>query len=223
MNQRITKHIDLIFESAPKTKKAMELKEELIQNSNEKYEDMIAHGSSEDDAFQSVIASIGDVTELFDDLEDKNQYNMKEADKKKKALLTAIAIGLYIFAGVAFFTCVMIDEAVYSNIDISTLGIIIAAAICIIPTCMLVYAASMYPEYHKKEDNMVEEYKESKNMTNRDKAIKEAVSVIIWMLVLITYFLVSFFTGAWYITWVIFLIGACVQAISELVFSLKRD
>ena len=223
MNERIRKHIDLIFESAPKTRKAMDLKEELLQNTNEKYQDLISHGYSEEDAFQNVIASIGDVTELFDDLEDKNLCNMKEKDRKKRAMITAIAIGLYIFAGVAFFTCVLIDDSIMLPFDFSLVGLILAAAICIIPTCMLVYAANMYPEYHKRESSMVENYKEAKYLNNKDKSVKEAVSAIIWSLVLIIYFLISFTTMAWYITWIIFPIGACVQAIAELLFSLKRN
>ncbi|HKM35728.1 MAG TPA: permease prefix domain 1-containing protein [Lachnospiraceae bacterium] len=223
MNERIKKHIDLIFESAPKTRKAMDLKEELLLNTNEKFQDLISNGYSEEDAFQNVIASIGDVTELFDDLEDKNLFTMREADRKKRAIITAIAIGLYIFAGIAFFTCVLIDDSIATTFDVTTLGLIMAAAICIIPTCMLVYVANMYPEYQKKEENMVENYKESKSMTNKDKVVKEAVSVIIWMIIFIIYFLISFTTMAWYITWVIFLIGACVQAIAELIFSLKRN
>ncbi len=223
MNERIRKHIDLIFESAPKTRKAMDLKEELLQNTNEKYQDLISHGYSEEDAFQNVIASIGDVTELFDDLEDKNLCNMKEKDRKKRAMITAIAIGLYIFAGIAFFTCVLIDESIMLPFDFSLVGLILAAAICIIPTCMLVYAANMYPEYHKRENSMVESYKEAKYLNNKDKSVKEAVSAIIWSLVLIIYFLISFTTMAWYITWIIFPIGACVQAIAELLFSLKRN
>lgn len=223
MNERIKKHIDLIFESAPKTRKAMDLKEELLQNTNEKYQDLISHGYSEEDAFQNVIASIGDVTELFDDLEDKNLCNMKEKDRKKRAMITAIAIGLYIFAGVAFFTCALIDESIMLPFDFSLVGLILAAAICIIPTCMLVYAANMYPEYQKRENSMVESYKEAKYLNNKDKSVKEAVSAIIWSLVLIIYFLISFTTMAWYITWILFPIGACVQAIADLLFSLKRN
>lgn len=223
MNERIKKHIDLLFESAPKTRKAMDLKEELLQNTNEKYQDLIGNGYSEEDAFQNVVASIGDVTELFDDLEDKNLYTMREADRKKRAIITAIAIGLYIFAGITFFTCALIDDSIATHFDVSILGLIIAAAICIIPTCMLVYVANMYPEYQKKEENMVENYKESKYTNNKDKVVREAISVIIWMLILILYFLISFTTMAWYITWIIFLIGGCVQAIAELIFSLKRN
>lgn len=223
MNERIKKHIDLLFESAPKTRKAMDLKEELLLNTNEKYQDLISNGYTDEDAYQNVVESIGDVTELFDELEDKNLYNMREADRRKRALVTSIAIGLYIFAGITFFTCVLIEDSIATHFDVVILGLILAAAICIIPTCMLVYVANMYPEYQKKEENLVESLKESRYTTDKDKAVKDAVSAIIWMLALIFYFIISFITMAWYITWVIFLIGGCIQAITELIFSLKRN
>ncbi len=224
MNERIRKHINLIFESAPKTRKAMDLKEEMIQNSNEKYQDLISQGYEEEDAFQNVVASIGDVTELFSDLKDKDIYHMSEADRRKKALLTAIAIGLYIFSGVVFFGCAMMDTSIDPmGFDLSIFGLVLAAAICIVPTCMLVYAAKMYPEYQKKDNSMVEEYKEIKCSNTKEKAVKEAVSGIIWSLVLTAYFIISFISMAWYITWVIFLIGACIQAVAGLIFSLRRN
>lgn len=223
MNEKIRKHIEMLFATAPKTRKALDMKEEMTQNTIEKYEDLLKEGYAPEDAYQTVINSIGDVTELFEDLEEKNPLCLTEGERKKKAMLTAIAVGLYIFAGVAFFACVLLaDTFLYTaGIDFSLLGLILAGAICIVPTCMLVYAANMYPNYHKKEENLVENYKEAKHASNRDKAIKKSISSIIWTLTLVLYFIISFNTMAWYITWVIFLIGGCVQAVVELILSLK--
>ena len=39
---------------------------------------------------------------------------------------------------------------------------------------------------------------------------------------LIVYFAVSFLTGAWYITWLIFLIGTAVMNIVKAIFDLIR-
>ncbi len=223
MEEKIRKHFNELFAGAPKTRKAMEMKEEMIQNSIDKYQDLLGEGYSETDAFENVIGSIGDVTELFEDLEEKNLLNLSEKDRRKKAMLTSISVGIYIFAGCVFFICQMLDEVWRTGWDFSILGLVLAALVCIPPTCMLVYAANMYPDYRKKEEeNMVEHYKESKHTSNREKAIKGSVSTIIWTLVIVLYFLISFTSSAWYVTWVIFLIGACVQAVFELLYSLKR-
>ena len=74
MNERVKRYLDELFEDAPKTRKAMELKEEMMQNSMEKYQDLLSDGWSEEDAYKNVIGSIGDVTELFEDLEEKNLF-----------------------------------------------------------------------------------------------------------------------------------------------------
>ncbi len=222
MQEKIRNHINELFAEAPKTRKAMDLKEEMTQNTIEKYEDLIREGYSEEDALQNVIHSIGDVTELFQDLEERNLLTLPEKDRQKKALLTAISVGLYILAGVAFVYFQFIATVSYND-ELGLLGLVIAGAICIPPTCMLVYAANMYPNYQKrKEESLVELYKEARYSSNQEKAIKRSVSVIIWTIILVSYFIISFATDAWYITWVIFLIGACAQAVSELIFSIKR-
>lgn len=143
-------------------------------------------------------------------------------------MITAVAVGFYIFAGVVFFLGTFLEESFFwsgSMIDYTLLGLIIAGAICILPTCMLVYSANMYPDYSKKknQDSIVENYKETVHEQNKSKAIKSSISVIIWTLTLVVYFLISFITMAWYVTWVIFLIGACVQAIAECDFTVEKN
>lgn len=224
MEEKIRKHFNELFTDAPKTRKAIEMKEEMTQNSIDKYHDLLGEGYSETDAFENVIGSIGDVTELFGDLEEKNIFSLSEKDRRKKALLTSVSVGMYIFAGCVFFFAQMLDEIYRTAWDFSILGLVLTALVCIPPTCMLVYAANMYPDYRKKEEeNMVERYKESRHTSNRDKAIKGSVSTIIWTIVIIMYFLISFTSSAWHVSWVIFLIGACVQAVFELLYSLKRS
>ncbi len=219
MQEKIKQHLDELFADAPKTRKAMELKEEMTRNTIDKYQDLISEGYQEDAAYQNVIGSIGDVTELFGDLEEKNLLTLSEVDRRKKALLTAIAVGLYIFAGVVLFgTTLLADYYAINN----TLALVLAGLVCIPPTCMLVYASYMYPDYTKREESLVEQYKESRYSGNREKAVMTSISSIIWLLTLALYFLISFTSGGWHVTWVIFLIGGCIQAIVTLVYSLRR-
>ncbi len=228
MQEKIKQYFNQLFEDAPKTRKALELKQEMTQNALDKYEDMLQEGYSEEDAYQNVIQSIGDVTELFGELEEKNLLVLPEEDRKKRAMLKAVSIGLYIFAVIVFFFFATIGDVFWGNgaymPDLTMLGLCLAALICIVPTIMLIYAANMYPNYtKKKEDNMVEVYKEERYLDNREKAICSSVSAIVWTLSLVLYFLISFLTFAWYITWVIFLMAACAQAIVLLVFSLRKE
>ncbi len=224
MKEKIEQYFNQLFEEAPKTRKALELKQELTQNALDKYEDIMQEGRySEEDAYQNVIQSVGDVRELFDDLEEKSLLELPEKDRKKRAMLKAAAVGLYIFAGVMFFGLETLSATV-PGYPFDGMGLAVAGLICIAPTIMLVYAANMYPGYSKKvSTNMVEEYQQEKYRSGRNKEIMGAVSCIIWTAALVLYFLISFTVGGWHITWVIFLIAACVQSIAVLINSLRMD
>ena len=75
MDERIRQYFNTIFAEAPKTRRALDLKQEMMQSAIDKYNDMVADGYSEEDAYQNVINSIGDVTELFPEVEEKNLWS----------------------------------------------------------------------------------------------------------------------------------------------------
>ena len=183
MNERIVRHMDMLFDAAPRTRKTLELKQEMTQNANDKYQDLLADGYSEEDAYQNVIGSIGDVSELFEDLEERTPYTMSEEDRKKKALITSISVGMYIFAGVVFFLCQWLDEMPGGEyMEYGSLGLVLAAAICIVPTCLLVYVSNLYPNYKKEDDSMVEEYKEVTSAGKASKISSFFIDKTIWPL-----------------------------------------
>ena len=226
MKEKIRQHFNQLFAEAPKTRKALDLKQEMIQNAMDKYDDMVADGYPEEDAYRNVIESIGDVSELFPEVEEKNLFTLPERDRKKRAMLTAVAVGMYIFAAAVFFFCGCIEGMFYHKygFGLSNFGLVIALLICIAPTIMLVYAANMYPDYTKKdESDMVEKYKEARYNSNRETAVRRSINSIIWTLAIVLYFVISFATFDWHITWIIFLMALCVQSIVRLIFSLRKD
>lgn len=224
MNEKIREHIETLFEDAPKTRKALELKEELLANSEERYQDLIAHSVSSEDAIKNVINSIGNVSELFQGLEDNGgeDVNEREARIRKAAFYKTIAIGLYIFSVVVFLTCGLFGESINTRVDLAAIGLIIMLLIDIIPTCMLVYISSTFPKYKKQEDTVVEDFKEWKSGSVKTKSVKSAINSVIWTSTVLLYFAISFATYAWYATWIIFLVALCVQAVVELLFRLKE-
>lgn len=223
MQEKIRKHIMELFADAPRTRKAKELREEMTQNAMEKYQDLVGEGHSEEEAFRNVIASIGDVSELFDGLKEQDPLTLSEEERKKKAILTSAAAGLYIFAGVMLIAGMVFVRTYFPlESEWNLLALALAALLCIPPTCMLVYTANMYPSYHKKEDNFVELYKETVSLGNKEKAVRSSVCLIVAMLTLILYFLVSFVSRRWDMSWIIFLAGGCGLAIVRLIFSLRQ-
>ena len=65
MNEKLRNYVNILFAAAPKTAKAEEIKEELLTNLNDKYNDLLANGYDSAAAFNLALAGIGDVDELF--------------------------------------------------------------------------------------------------------------------------------------------------------------
>lgn len=64
MNRRLQEEVERLFKDAPQSRAAAEMKEELLANLNEKYNDFLAAGKSEEEAFRLTMESIGDIDEL---------------------------------------------------------------------------------------------------------------------------------------------------------------
>ena len=229
MNEKLRNQLNGLFEKAPKTRKALELKEELLSNAEDRYQDLIRDGISPEDATKNVIISIGNVAELFKGLEEEESEDkfMSFEKAKKVAIYKTVAIGIYIFSAIVFLFFGMMNTYQSSwywganQFDYLWFGLIIMLLIDIIPTCMLVYMYSLYPKYVRRDDTLVEEFKEWKVKNTKTKSIKISVSLILWSLILMIYFVVSFLTMKWYITWILFLVAICIQFVILLLFQLK--
>lgn len=224
MNEKMRTHIDTLFEDAPKNRKALELKEELLANSEERYQDLISNGFTPDAAFKNVINSIGNVSELFQGLQefDTNDQRMYEERIRKNSLIKTISIGLYIFSIALFISFGLLKVTLNTRIDLSMVGFILMILIDIIPTCMLVYISSMYPNYHKHENTVVEEFKEWKHDSFKLQSVKSSILCILWTMTFVLYFVISFATYAWHVTWILFLVALCLHTILDLLIRIKE-
>lgn len=109
MNDKIRKYVNELFENAPNTKRAYDLKDEIISNANDKYNDLISEGKSVEEAYNQVIQEIGNVDELINELVKNNPIN-KESNmeaKRKTALTVSISIGIYILSVISV---IVLDE-----------------------------------------------------------------------------------------------------------------
>ena len=65
MEDKLRRYVDGLFEEATPSRKTVELKEEMIQNLEDKYNDLLKDGKTPEAAFNIVIAGIGDVSALL--------------------------------------------------------------------------------------------------------------------------------------------------------------
>ena len=233
MKERLRTFMDELLKDVPKSRKVLELKEELIGNMEERYEDLMGQGYREEDAYQCALDSVGDVRELFREfMEPLDTAERKEEDftvRRKRSLLNAVSVSLYI---VGF--CRVDDHSSHrlrgqfhrgGGCGLRPYGFIVMLIFTAVATGMRVYCSGLYgkyQKYEKKDDTIVEEFKEWKSGTDRSREMRKAIDSVIWLLATILYFVISFGTMAWYITWVIWLIAPCAQTIVHLVMEQER-
>lgn len=218
MYERLRIRVDELFAEAPKTNRANELKEEILANLIEKYNDFIAAGKTPEEAIEKSIAGIGDLDELIRGLKENNIFSYEEIQKerKKSALIIATSVGLYIFGVVVLIFSV---EVLRINDNI---GVCLMLTIDAIATAMIIYNAISKPKYTKTDDTLVEEFKEWKSANNEKNKIIQSIKSIIWTLIVISYLLISFIFNAWAFSWIIFIVGVAIEKIITLIFQLKE-
>lgn len=220
MNEKLRAYVEELFKDAPKTIQIVELKEEILQNTLDRYNDLLAEGKSEEAAYNISVAGIGDVSSLIDSLTApvaSSGYTREEiaANGKKRSLLLSAAVALYIL-------CV-VPPVIFDEIDgLEPLGIVLMFVMAAAATAIIIYREGIKLRYNKSADTVVEEFKEWNRDTKERKSVLSAVNGAVWALTLIIYLTVSILSGAWFITWLIFFIGGAVTNIIKAIFDLTR-
>ena len=216
MKEKIINHLETIFEDAPTTKAAHELKEELLSNSLSKYDDLISGGENPEAAYKVVISGIGDVSSLIEQLNNKSQMDPKliEKSKMRSAVLVSIAVMLFILSIIPLI--VASENPGYETLELA--GLLLMASLGV---ALLVFNNMTKPEYLKKEETVVEDFKQWQAEKTQKKTFRAAVSTLIWTITIAAYFVISFLSNFWHITWVIFLIAAALEAFITLMISMR--
>lgn len=127
-----------------------------------------------------------------------------DENKQKRIGGLAIAILLY-FVAVAW----IVSSIAFFKVS-PILATSIFLIICGVATCLIVYTAIVY-----KKKLSPEEEKQHK--------LYKQVDSILALLFTAIYFIVSFATFAWHITWIIFILYALASEIAKLILSLRSD
>ena len=157
MNEKLREHIEELFKNAPQTRQAVEIKEEILQNTIDRYNDLKAEGKSDEAAYNIAIAGIGDVDHLIDSIiapVASSGYSREEIRKNqnKRTLLLAVAVALYILCVVPVIIC---DEIGVNEV----FGIVSMFVIAAVATALIIYRSGMRLEYMPTDDTVVEDFK----------------------------------------------------------------
>ena len=107
-------------------------------------------------------------------------------------------------------------------LDDSILGVVIMFVMVAVATGIVIYNNMTKPKYLKKDSTVVEEFKEWKASNVEKNTLYKSITGAMWSVIVIIYFVISFLTMAWHITWIIFLIGSALQGIVHAIFELKK-
>lgn len=213
MEQRLKNHIDAIFQNMPQNQDAQEIKEEILQNLIDKYYDLLAEGKDEETAYSIAVASIGDISGLFQHTPVVDPTVLQK-QKSRSALLTSIAIMLYILS--------VIPPIIFASTPFTdTLGPILMFVMVAIATGLLIYNSKIKISKGPQSETIVNEFKEWQAGNPSRKSKMNSIKGVLWSLTVLVYLVVSFFTMAWYITWLIFIVAVAVEQIIKLCFTMK--
>jgi len=221
MEDKLRRYVDGLFARTAPTKKAVELKEEMLQNLHDKYMDLISEGKAPEAAYNIAIAGIGDVSGLLMELEaeapeapDMVEY---EAARRRSAMITAVSVMMIIMSSLPL---IMLD--LFRVAHATVIGLPIMLTTIAVASGLLVYNYMTKPRRYRGSDTIVDEFREWQSSAHDRKSLRKAVSTALWSLILALYFIISFWSSAWHITWVVFIFGAAIEAFINMFFALKQ-
>ena len=203
-NLALIQYVQLLFAGAADCD---DTRQEILQNTLDRYDDLIAAGKTPEAAYRLAIMGIGDINEILGRTSGTPAVmpvpavSQEKQDTPTKKILRAIGVGLYILCPLPLFS------------DGGTDGLCGTLIFIAIATALVILGA-------KKEGS--ESKSGTAENTTPETELKKSVSGLIWAVGLAIYFIVSFLTGAWYITWVIFPITAAVQGLVKAILDLKE-
>lgn len=224
MEDKLRAYMDEVFQNIKPTKKAIEMKEEILQNLIDKYNDLLDEGKTQEAAYNIAIASLGDMDELlegFNNINNQQHFNKEsEAARKKSAMLISIAVMLYIISVIPpIIFSYTSDRGFFGEV----LGPCIMFVMIAAATGLIIYNSMSKPRYQKVDDTLVEEFKEWQSNNDASNRAVKSIKSAIWSVITLLYIIISFTTGAWHITWVIFLMGVAIQKIIQAVFEFRKQ
>lgn len=220
MRNKLICYVNSIFEGIPDTPEVQELREEILQNTLDRYDEECARGVSETVAYNVAVMSIGDTDELL------AAYRKPKKEKKSsRRVCVAIAIALYILCVVP---PAVADEMGWPEaLGVSLMFLMIAAATALIilsggrekPAAPKASAPQGVPVQPAAQPVQAASAQEERS--SAVKILRGVLTPLYW-LVAVGLFLAAGFAGYWYVAWVIFIAaGAVGDVISGIVYMAK--
>lgn len=203
MREQLIRYVELLFAGASD---ADEIKQEILHNTLDRYDDLIGQGKTPEAAYRLAISGIGDINEILGGDAPSPAVSgyaapnpdaaHQENDDAQSRKMRATAVAMYILCPVPLF--------IFTEFGLSTLGLCFTLLLVAAATALIMMA-------RKKSD----EPQPSKDATyiSPQRELRRSIEKLMGVISLVVYLIVSFVTGAWFSTWLIFPIMGCIKGL----------
>ena len=202
MREQLAQYVNLLFAGTPDSE---DMQQEILQNTLDRYDDLIDQGKSPEAAYRLAISGIGDINELMGasspaPAETENvDYRGRPLPSAKKKTMQAVAIGMYI--------CCVVPVIALGNVGEGILGVCLMFLLIAAATVLMVLSADKSEE--KKESVVLD-------------PVRKSVQNILSTVALVLFLGLSFVTQAWHITWLVFPIAGAIKGLIFAILDLKE-
>lgn len=205
MEQKIREYIDSVFRDVPHSERADNIRNEILQNLLDKYADLLKEGRTADEAYAIAISSGGDLSGIVADLRGesvKYNYNYeKQFDKMYEKQYKR-------------------EKKKCSRFD----SLLWPITVCLyLLYSLLVRGAWAYSWNLFIAASAVSSLYRFLTVKSNRKARRGALSSFVWTATVVVYFILSFATGRWDITWILFILAIAVSNIAEILVFHEED
>ena len=209
MREQLIQYVNLLFAGA---QDCADTQQEILQNILDRYDDLIAQGKTPEAAYRLAISGIGDINEILGGkpeyaavMQSPTPEETDTGDSSFKKIIRAVAIGLYILCPIPLI--------ILSEMGMDTIGLCGTISLVAIATILILLGRKKTVVIERKEED------DSVQRSPRQE-FRKGVNSLIWAIGLAVYFIISFATMAWYVTWVIFPIIAAIQGLVRAILDL---
>lgn len=205
MREQLIQYVNLLFAG---TTDSEDIRQEILQNTLDRYDDLVSQGKLPEAAYRLAISGIGDINEIlagtspeFTGVKESAAAATEDPEKEKqKKIANAIAVALYVTCPVPLFI-------IGGTVGLGLLLAMVAGGVAL---------QMIYDDKKEAKDAPVNQ------VDSAHKKLRDCISGVVWAIGLALYFIVSFITRAWYVTWVMFPIIGCVCGLINAIIDLRE-
>ncbi len=206
MREQLRQYVELLFAGAPDSE---EIKEEILQNTLDRYDDLIDQGKVPEAAYRLAISGIGDINEILGTrpaAPSSSPKQQEEEPSREKRLQRAVAIAMYI---TSIIPLIALSESGHDTLGFCFTLILVAAATILI-------LMSRQPG----QENAEAQRQEAPSSLREE--LRSSINNLLGILSVLAYLILSALTGAWLICILVFPIVSAIKGLVKAILDLKE-